>query len=58
MMNAGMTQIREDNQETQGSNSMQPMNNARLAKRSETFDDDNGVRVDKRCFFLAVGDDD
>ena len=34
------------------------MNNNRLGKRSETFDDDNGVRVDKRCFFLAVGDDD
>ena len=34
------------------------MNNTRLAKRSETFDDDNGIRVDKRCFFLAVGDDD
>ena len=34
------------------------MNNPRLAKRSETFDDDNGIRVDKRCFFLAVGDDD
>ena len=34
------------------------MNNERLAKRSETFDDDSGIRVDKRCFFLAVGDDD
>lgn len=34
------------------------MNNKRLGSRSETFDDDNGTRIDKRCFLLAIGDDD
>lgn len=34
------------------------MDNPRLAKRSETFLNDDGVKVIKRCYFLAIGDDD
>ena len=34
------------------------MDNPRLAARSETFNDDDGLKITKRCFFLAIGDDD
>lgn len=34
------------------------MDNPRLADRSEVFNDDEGVKIVKRCFFLAIGDDD
>lgn len=34
------------------------MHNERLAARSETFQDDDGVVIEKRCFFLLGGDDD
>jgi len=34
------------------------MQNERLQKRSETFLDDNGHKVEKRCFFLLAGPDD
>lgn len=34
------------------------MDNERLAKRSETFTDDQGQTVEKRCFFLCCGNDD
>jgi len=36
----------------------QVMDNPRLASRSDTFFDDNNVKIVKRCFFLAIGDDD
>lgn len=31
------------------------MNNSYLSSRSETFDDDNFERIEKRCFFLICG---
>ena len=34
------------------------MDNPRLASRSEIFEDDEGVKIVKRCYFLAIGDDD
>jgi len=34
------------------------VSNNRLAVRSETFYDDFDVLIDKRCFLLAIGDDD
>lgn len=34
------------------------MDHPRLASRSEIFTDDEGVRITKRCYFLAIGDDD
>ena len=34
------------------------MDNPRLASRSEIFHDDDGVKIVKRCYFLAIGDDD
>merc|ERR1719362_704367 len=34
------------------------MDNPRLVARSETFSNDDGVKVIKRCYFLAIGDDD
>lgn len=34
------------------------MDNPRLAARSETFCNDDGIKVIKRCYFLAIGDDD
>lgn len=34
------------------------MDNPRLANRSETFNNDDGIKVIKRCYFLAIGDDD
>jgi len=34
------------------------MDNPRLANRSEAFVSDDGIEVTKRCYFLAVGDDD
>jgi hypothetical protein len=34
------------------------MDNPRMERRSETFQDDYGVVVEKRCFFLACGHDD
>ena len=34
------------------------MDNPRLAKRSEAFLDDENVKIIKRCFVLAIGDDD
>ena len=36
----------------------QVMDNHRLASRSEIFIDDDGTKIVKRCFLLAVGDDD
>ena len=36
----------------------QVMDNPRLAARSENFEDDEGVKIVKRCYFLAIGDDD
>ena len=36
----------------------QIMDNYRLASRSETFLDDDGTKIVKRCYFLAIGDDD
>ena len=36
----------------------QVMDNPRLASRSEIFEDDEGVKIIKRCYFLAIGDDD
>lgn len=36
----------------------QVMDNPRLAARSETFENDDGIKVIKRCYFLAIGDDD
>ena len=36
----------------------QTMDHPRLAARSETFTDDEGTRITKRCYFLAIGDDD
>lgn len=36
----------------------QVMDNPRLASRSEIFVDDQGVKIIKRCYFLAIGDDD
>lgn len=36
----------------------QVMDNPRLASRSETFYDDEGLKIIKRCFVLAIGDDD
>lgn len=36
----------------------QVMDNPRLAVRSEEFVDDSGVKVIKRCFLLAIGEDD
>jgi hypothetical protein len=35
----------------------QVMDNPRLASRSEIFEDDEGVKIIKRCFYLAIGDD-
>lgn len=29
-----------------------------MARRSEIFTDDEGVKITKRCFLLAIGDDD
>ena len=34
------------------------MDNPRLASRSEQFVSDDGIKITKRCYFLAVGDDD
>lgn len=34
------------------------MDNPRLEARSEVFYDDDGVKITKRCFLLAIGDDD
>ena len=34
------------------------MDNPRLASRSEAFVSDDGIKVTKRCYFLAIGDDD
>ena len=34
------------------------MDNPRLASRSEVFYDDDQVKIIKRCYFLAIGDDD
>ena len=34
------------------------MENIRLEKRSECFMDERGEQVDKRCWFLLVGEDD
>ena len=34
------------------------MDNEKLAKRSETFTDDLGQTVEKRCFLLCCGNDD
>lgn len=34
------------------------MDNKRMAKRSEVFQDDKGVVIEKRCFFLMCGEDD
>jgi len=34
------------------------MDNPRLNVRSETFLNDDGVKIIKRCYFLAIGDDD
>lgn len=34
------------------------MDNPRLEARSEVFMDDEGLKITKRCFFLAIGDDD
>jgi len=54
-----MPAIRESNaQQEEAEERDQPMNNKRLGDRSETFDDDNGTRIDKRCYVLAIGDDD
>ena len=36
----------------------QVMDNPRLASRSETFYDDEDLKIIKRCFVLAIGDDD
>ena len=36
----------------------QAMDNPRLAARSEIFTDDDDVKISKRCYFLAIGDDD
>lgn len=36
----------------------QMMDNARMAKRSELFLDDEGVAIEKRCFLLLCGDND
>ena len=36
----------------------QVMDNPRLAARSEAFTDDDGTKITKRCYFLAIGDDD
>mmetsp|Transcript_34268 Transcript_34268/g.42336 ORF Transcript_34268/g.42336 Transcript_34268/m.42336 type:complete len:187 (+) Transcript_34268:2243-2803(+) len=36
----------------------QTMDNPRLAVRSEVFTDDDGIKISKRCYFLAIGDDD
>ena len=34
------------------------MDNPRLDARSETFFNDDGIKIIKRCYFLAIGDDD
>ena len=34
------------------------MDNVRLAMRSEIFHDDEGVKIIKRCYLLAIGEDD
>ena len=34
------------------------MDNVRLANRSEIFQDDDGIKIVKRCYLLAIGDDD
>ena len=34
------------------------MDNPRLNSRSETFLNDDGLKIIKRCYFLAIGDDD
>lgn len=34
------------------------MDNQRMAKRSEVFQDDHGVIIEKRCFLLLCGPND